>query len=291
MFLVLDSLPSSDLWIYSAESSWSVFVRWKPSSAAGLVFSQSRKSWVYDRKCSDGVCAVMLELTGLNLNLCGLGSFVFGFHTRADWSTRNLFPLGLHFQYKFHLNSGLKQIITCKHLKPQQNVVRWVWSTFWSAVWKWSNPIRPNQTEPSCWERAFKAKWQRLFYESNDRGCYYLYVRMHIWHIRWGFNMWVRRSSQMVPEMWTDLLSLDVKGTKWWQAFIQRDKLLWGILSGFISKGRHLCSCEQLLFVLLSSKNAWHQYQCALRVQIASESFVGFSFKWWVWFLEMSPCH
>lgn len=36
-----------------------------------------------------GFVLLRLKLTGLKINLCGLGSFVFGFHTRAVWSTSN----------------------------------------------------------------------------------------------------------------------------------------------------------------------------------------------------------
>lgn len=62
-------------------------------------------------------------------------------------------------------------------------------------------------------------------------------------------------SSQMVPDIFNDLLSLDLKGGAEMTTFIQRKKLRWGILSGFISKGRPLCSCEELLFLLFSSQN------------------------------------
>lgn len=38
-----------------------------------------------------GFVLLRLKLAGLNLSLCGLGSFVFRFHTRAVWSTSNYF--------------------------------------------------------------------------------------------------------------------------------------------------------------------------------------------------------
>lgn len=91
------------------------------------------------------------------------------------------------------------------------------------------------------------------------------------------------KSSQMVPDMFNDLLSLNLRGgAAMMKNIYSGKKLCWGMLSVFISKGRHLSSCEELLFVLLSSKNKSTARTCVSCQDPACFGCFGVSFVFWV---------